>query len=413
MSWLALRVLPSGVAQVTYSGPSLRRFLDPSSRLRLSALAVATIASCAVALWVGMLLIEAQDEGEADARFLHRVESLRSAILSEYASSAPPSRGDESLARILADCLQLSASDAGQQRRLTKLGALLDRQRVYGPAAPAADDGVTLMQDAERGNAYVVLAAHAWIDAIQLDVESRHAVSKARQAQTFRWLQWAVAATLISALLFGLVLIRVMRHLSRQGLARLSRLEARANRDPLTGLPNRRLLQDRLEQAVQRAERRGCHTAVIVLDLDGFKPVNDTYGHAIGDVVLRRVAKRMRAAIRSEDTVCRLGGDEFVVIIGEVDDPVYAVRRARDLVLRMSRPIRHEDKVLRVGASAGLALFPDDAASGSALLELADQALYAAKHGGRGQVITAGEVHHGHTTISPLPEPQVIRAARA
>lgn len=371
------------------------------------------MACCALALWAGTQLLEAQDQGEGDARLLHRVESLRSAILSDYASSGTTSREDESVARILSDCLQLSASDPGQQRRLTKLGALLDRQRVHGPVTDSADDGVTLMPDVEMGNAYVVLAAHAWIDAIQLDVESRHAVSKARQAQTFRWLQWAVAATLIGALLFGLVLIRVMRHLSRQGLARMSKLEARANRDPLTGLPNRRLLQDRLEQALQRAQRRGCHAAVIVLDLDGFKPVNDTHGHAVGDVVLRRVAKRMRAAIRSEDTVCRLGGDEFVVIIGEVDDPVYAVRRARDLVLRMSRPIRHEDKVLRVGASAGLALYPDDAANGSALLELADQALYAAKHGGRGQVITAGEVHHGHTTISPVPETHVTHAARA
>lgn len=390
---------------------SVKYILDAPSRRKLIALSLLALLCCVVAGWAASRMIDAQREGERLAHVLHRLESLRAAILSNAIPAVAAPDDEANVPRLLADCLQLSSDDAAQQRRLTKLGALLDMRQRQPPINLDQDPQAGPMQPGELGNTYVLLAAHAWIDAMKVSLEDRLALSQARHQESLQWVQWAVAAALIAALLFGLVLIRVMRHLSHQGHARISSLEAKANRDPLTGLPNRRLLQDRLEQAVLRARRRRCHAAVVVIDLDGFKPVNDTHGHAIGDVVLRRVSKRMKSALRSEDTVCRMGGDEFVVIIGEVDDPVYAVRRARDLVLRISRPIRHEDKVLRVGASAGLALFPDDAGDGTELLELADQALYAAKHGGRGQVVTAGEMTHGHTTLTSLPSEPAARLA--
>lgn len=377
-----------------------RLYLDRPSRLLLTVFCILTLTLCGVALWAGNGMLIAQGEAEHQADFVHRVELLRSAVLADSLPSTAQRANDDTVSRLLAECLQLSADDAAQQRRLTKLAALLDRQRHQGPVIAGDDEAETTAREGELGNSYVLLASHAWIDSIEAELDARLSVSRARQQQALRWVQWAVAAAAISALLLGLVLIRVMRRLTHQGHARISSLEAKANRDPLTGLPNRRLLPDRLEQAVLRADRRGCHAAVIAIDLDGFKPVNDTHGHAIGDVVLRRVSKRMKSALRSEDTVCRLGGDEFVVIIGEVDDPVLAVRRARDLVLRISRPIIHEERMLRVGASAGLALFPDDAQDGTALLELADRALYAAKHGGRGQVVTAREMQQSNTTYA-------------
>ncbi|MBB4010947.1 GGDEF domain-containing protein [Niveibacterium umoris] len=391
-----------------------RLFLDTRSRVLMTLICVITLALCAAAFWAGSGMIEIQRAGDQDEHLQHRLESLRSAILAGALADATLPATDDSVSKILAECLHLSADDAAQQRRLTKLGTLLDQQREP-PAQPMPSDEAGVEEGVvpppvDIGRSYVLLAAQAWIDAMQIELSARVDASRVRQDELLRWLIWSVAAAAIAALCFGLVLIRVMRRLTQQGHARISTLEARANRDPLTGLPNRRLLPDRLEQALLRAERRNRHAAVIVIDLDGFKPVNDTHGHAVGDVVLRRVSKRMKSALRSEDTVCRMGGDEFVVIIGEVEDPVLAVRRARDLVLRISRPILHEEKVLRVGASAGLALFPDDAEDGTELLELADQALYAAKHGGRGQVVTAREMQQGNTTFHLTPGDQLESA---
>jgi len=181
-------------------------------------------------------------------------------------------------------------------------------------------------------------------------------------------------------------LVVVDRDISEQ---RRERHDAR--HDPLTGLPNRRVLAERLGQALARARRGHGMLAVLFLDLDGFKPVNDTYGHAAGDVVLAAVAGRLCAAVRDSDLVARLGGDEFVVVLenaGDTDMVAAVVRRLRDAV---AEPIglgtAAPDVAVAVTAAVGVATAsggPDTTgrvvADPQVLLDAADQAMYAAKH---------------------------------
>lgn len=160
--------------------------------------------------------------------------------------------------------------------------------------------------------------------------------------------------------------------------------------DDLTGLANRALLDDRLETALHAARRSGEPCAVMVMDLDGFKAINDTYGHAAGDIVLREVAARLSSVLRAQDTAARLGGDEFAVVLPNTDTEG-AIRTAKRIVAR-----------LHVGASIGIAVFPDDGATAEELLAHADQAMYRAKRAGGGYLLfTPGAdvvVHGGAKT---------------
>lgn len=174
-----------------------------------------------------------------------------------------------------------------------------------------------------------------------------------------------------------------------QRLALEQRLVHVATHDELTGLPNRRYLQDRLAQAVAAAQRHARHIALLMLDLDGFKPINDRLGHHTGDAVLAQIARRLRDALRAEDTVARFGGDEFVVLLEHPVAPAHAVSVAQKLVEVLSRPIGVNGHTLELGASVGVALFPDHAADPERLLQAADDAMFAAKAAGRGRVRTA------------------------
>jgi diguanylate cyclase (GGDEF)-like protein len=157
-----------------------------------------------------------------------------------------------------------------------------------------------------------------------------------------------------------------------------------ANHDALTGLPNRLLLEERLNHAIAHARRAQGRLALIFLDLDHFKNVNDSHGHAVGDRLLREAANRLRAAVRDEDTVARLGGDEFVVLIEEVGSTVNAAVVAEKLLAacRVGFVIDHSE--FFVGASLGVSLYPDDGGDAITLLSHADAALYRAKSLGRG-----------------------------
>jgi diguanylate cyclase (GGDEF)-like protein len=155
----------------------------------------------------------------------------------------------------------------------------------------------------------------------------------------------------------------------------------RAVHDPLTGLPNRVLLVDRLTQALARADRRARDVGVLYVDLDGFKTVNDTWHHAVGDEVLRIVADRLADVIRPEDTVARFGGDEFVVLCEELTDAADARLVAERILRAVARPITHRAGRCRLGASIGVVL-ADGHTGAEALIERADRAMYAAK--GRG-----------------------------
>jgi diguanylate cyclase (GGDEF)-like protein/PAS domain S-box-containing protein len=158
-----------------------------------------------------------------------------------------------------------------------------------------------------------------------------------------------------------------------------ARLEHLAHYDALTGLPNRGLLLDRLELAIARARRQQQRVAVLFLDLDGFKRINDDHGHAVGDQLLVAASSRLRQGLRAADTVARIGGDEFVVVLEAVNAPEDAARIADQLQGQLDKDWHLDGQRLRAGASIGLALFPDHADSASALLRLADEAMYRCK----------------------------------
>lgn len=156
-----------------------------------------------------------------------------------------------------------------------------------------------------------------------------------------------------------------------------------ANFDSLTGLPNRRMFYDRLGQEIKKAQRGNLVLAVLFLDLDHFKEVNDTLGHDVGDTLLKEAALRLGKCVRDTDTVAHLGGDEFVVILGELGDPSSIERISQDILLKLAEPYRLLEEEVYLTASIGITLYPADARNTEALLKNADQAMYAAKNQGR------------------------------
>ncbi|HEX4329780.1 MAG TPA: PAS domain S-box protein [Burkholderiales bacterium] len=160
-------------------------------------------------------------------------------------------------------------------------------------------------------------------------------------------------------------------------------IEYLATRDHLTGLPNRLLFSDRLRQAMAKAEREQARIALLFIDLDRFKDINDSLGHHIGDRLLVEVAERLRGAIRAADTLARQGGDEFLVLIDGLDEAGAAESVARKLVDVVGLPVRIEGRALTVSCSLGISIFPDDARTAAELMRNADLAMYSVKGGGR------------------------------
>ena len=158
--------------------------------------------------------------------------------------------------------------------------------------------------------------------------------------------------------------------------------ESLALTDPLTGLPNRRLLVDRVSMALVRARRDQSAMAVLYLDLDGFKEINDRLGHGAGDALLQMVAGRLSAAVREEDTVARLGGDEFVIVL-HLSDGADAGQVASKLIAAVSQPYEIEGQAVSVTISAGVALYPVHGEDAETLMKSADLALYEAKRSGK------------------------------
>ncbi|WNB76715.1 bifunctional diguanylate cyclase/phosphodiesterase [Methylomonas koyamae] len=156
-----------------------------------------------------------------------------------------------------------------------------------------------------------------------------------------------------------------------------------ANFDPLTGLPNRRMFHDRLDQETKKCQRSGLPLALIFIDLDRFKEINDTLGHDMGDMLLKDAALRLSRCVRESDTVARLGGDEFTMILPELDDIASAERVAQSILRTLAEPFQLKNKVAYLSASVGITLYPQDAEKIDALIKNADQAMYAAKHQGR------------------------------
>ena len=165
--------------------------------------------------------------------------------------------------------------------------------------------------------------------------------------------------------------------------ANVTKIAFLAHNDPLTGLPNRVLFQDRIQQALAMLDR-DVGFAVLCLDLDRFKVVNDTLGHPVGDILLRKVAERLRSCVRDGDTVARLGGDEFAIILLRMTDPAAGDKFAARIIETVSASYDIDGHQLNIGTSIGIALAPEDGANASVLLKNADTALYGAKANGRG-----------------------------
>ena len=157
-----------------------------------------------------------------------------------------------------------------------------------------------------------------------------------------------------------------------------------ANFDTLTGLPNRDMFHDRMQQEMLKTERAQSQLALLLIDLDQFKEVNDALGHDVGDTLLQATAQRIRGCVRDSDTVARLGGDEFAVIISELAETATNLDEiAQKLIVELAAPYRLGDEIVHVSASIGISLYPNDASAIDVLLKTADQAMYAAKNLGR------------------------------
>jgi len=162
-----------------------------------------------------------------------------------------------------------------------------------------------------------------------------------------------------------------------------ARAQHLADHDALTGLPNRRLLEDRLRQALAFGNRNRRNTAVMFVDLDRFKNVNDSLGHAVGDALLKEVAGRLVNQLREGDTICRIGGDEFVVVLPEVKRSSDVAHVAQKVIEQLSQPLSIEERELVVTCSIGIAVYPDDGRDAESLIRNADAAMYHAKELGR------------------------------
>ncbi|MDH2917339.1 MAG: GGDEF domain-containing protein [Gallionella sp.] len=159
--------------------------------------------------------------------------------------------------------------------------------------------------------------------------------------------------------------------------------------DDLTGLPNRLLFCDRLEQVLASAKREQRNCAVVFVDLDKFKSVNDGYGHRVGDVLLKCAAERMWKAVRRSDTVARIGGDEFIILLPFISKPEDVEKVVGKIIGEFSLPFDLDGRMIQIGISAGVALYPRDGNEGLVLINAADEAMYRAKAvGGSGYCFT-------------------------
>ena len=156
-----------------------------------------------------------------------------------------------------------------------------------------------------------------------------------------------------------------------------------ANHDALTGLPSLRLCKDRLNQSLAEARRNHQASAVMFLDLDGFKEINDRYGHEFGDSVLRESAARITAEIRETDTVARIGGDEFVIILSSLPEKSIANRIADSLVTAIAQPVCIDAVEVVISASIGISIYPDHGVTAEELIRVADKAMYRVKRDGK------------------------------
>lgn len=255
------------------------------------------------------------------------------------------------------------------------------QQRAAGnePApAPATATGLSGFDESAMDKIHRLLIA-AGQDALrQLEAQEKARI----RDQTLSSVLLGIAGLWTGLVLFGLY--RETVRLIRAGIAAEQTIRQLSLHDPLTGLANRRFLQESEKRLIAGARRAGKQMAVLAVDLDDFKAVNDAHGHAGGDTVLVAAAERMRGLLREADVIARFGGDEFVIVLGQVDDAAAAREVANRLVERVSQPVPLAGGgSARVGASVGIAMCCTATETLHDLLRKADEALYAAKRDGK------------------------------
>lgn len=257
---------------------------------------------------------------------------------------------------------------------------------IYDDVTPSAAALMYRNRDAVVGtinvNQSMIVAGHPWtLNLVALDESATRfgrnvsliiAVTGAGLSLLMALLAWFMINGRARALLLAAEMTEELRHM--------------AQHDSLTGLPNRALFSDRVASQIAYAKRHGGRFAMIFLDLDKFKPVNDNYGHGVGDLLLQQVAKRLLDSIRGSDTVGRIGGDEFVLLIGELAGPDDALALAEKIRQEVRQPYRVDGHELIVSCCLGIAIYPDDGADEITLAKRADAAMYRAKDGGRDSV---------------------------
>ena len=189
----------------------------------------------------------------------------------------------------------------------------------------------------------------------------------------------------------------------------LSELARLMHRDALTGTPNRALMLDRVEAAIALARRHGRHIAVLFLDLDDFKRINDTLGHAVGDAMLQLAARRLEMVVRDSDTVSRYGGDEFVVLMNEVSHASDAALIAEKILATFAAPAQVGDHEISLSASIGIAFYPEDGEDAATLISRADAAMYRAKRSAGGSFWLYGEGTLGKEGVRVEPDATLTR----
>ncbi len=236
-----------------------------------------------------------------------------------------------------------------------------------------------LSENALSSNEYMVVAGHNWTLSLHTQdaFEARYGRSMATEI--------ALAGVALSVVLSLLAwqLIHGRDRALRMAASMTEELRHVAQHDPLTGLPNRALFSDRLQQELVRARRHNGRFAMIFIDLDYFKPINDNFGHGVGDQILKEVALRLQRCVRAADTVGRIGGDEFVVLLAELSDTDPVFELADKLRLTLEPPFVVNGKDMVLSCSVGVALYPRDGTDAIALTKSADEAMYHAKEAGR------------------------------
>jgi diguanylate cyclase (GGDEF)-like protein len=267
-----------------------------------------------------------------------------------------------------------------RQGELTKLAVPYQEQVIELSAANRHAEAQEVLTQ------YAIPAQDAVLQVLsQLDDLTRKAANAAIQQVTEAHQvarSWMLVFSGLSLLLGLTIAGVVVRQIHRVGRER----EHLATHDALTGLPNRVLLLDRLDQAILRAKRYGNHVGLLFVDLDGFKAVNDRYGHQVGDELLKQISARLKQDIRAGDIVARLGGDEFIIGVLDASAAEQVIHVAEKILAAINDPVQIGEFTVSVSGSVGVCVYPEQSGDASDLLKCADAAMYEAKEAGKNQI---------------------------